>query len=310
MNPFLTFFLTLFAIIGMLVILSILFDPRAATEEPSIPKTYVKDYLRVTVILSVIFGGVFLFQVLFSESPLIEFLLMGFFLLFFRLGFPKIISKVAKIPTSPRSAYLSAKQNAASYTSLSKPSHSISTEDWLIDFVKFFRKLDFFEGYQALSDEELADFLHQRYLSEIDDRIDISNNITELLLLQFDTNRVWWNDTEADVCEQNAVYKRTLIELAQISRGVFNPKNIFETWESETGPIIISYTQDQKLCSLHPTYLDDYIDLGILNEINEQLDNTKHKFATFQPFDQTAFVLAISQKEEQLLRKYRHWQFW
>jgi hypothetical protein len=60
---------------------------------------------------------------------------------------------------------------------------------------------------------------------------------------------------------------------------------------------------------LHPQFLDDYIDLGIWSEINQIIGTTGMRFELYEPFDQTAFVVALSADEKRRLQKERGWNF-
>lgn len=180
--------------------------------------------------------------------------------------------------------------------------------DWLAKSIKYFRALGFFAGYPALSDNELAPQLEQA-AKQRHGVIDPHNELADLILLSLDDQRVWWDDTEADVCAENLVYEQTLRQWAAISRGAFAPENIREAWAGEQGPVEIAFQLQGRSQILRPTYQDDYIDLNILSPINEMIARSKIQFAVHAIFDQTAFVVALTQDEKKKLTRDRGWRF-
>ncbi len=184
-----------------------------------------------------------------------------------------------------------------------------SPYEWLLQFVTFFRKLGFFPEYAALSDDELARKLESLHENEWGERIDPQNPFIDLLLLRWDKTRVWWEDTEADVCRENKVYTQTLQEWASISNGTFIPEHIQEKWEDEHGPITVTFTYHQQEIQLSPHYLDDYIDIDILLPINHCFRHSGKEFALYEAFDQTAFIVMLTSEEKQKLHNERKWRF-
>lgn len=186
---------------------------------------------------------------------------------------------------------------------------SASSQEWLLHTIRYFRSIGFFETHSHLSDHELAAMLRQWREKQWGKDFDPSSIFSELGLLSWDKDRVWWKDTEADVCSGRTAYKRTITEWSNISRGTFLPENIQETWRSEQGPIEISCIQRGRLVTLHPEYLEDYIDLGLLVQINALISDTGMQFELYKPFDQTGFVLTLTADEKRRLQTERGWHF-
>lgn len=179
---------------------------------------------------------------------------------------------------------------------------------WLREFLRFFRPMGFYEEFADLTDEELGKKLLDSYRTEFGE-IDPDDEYADLYLLKEDTNRVWWEDTEADVCDGNEVYVETLRRWHEISRGTFNPKGIKENWKTETGPIKVSFSLvGQQLC-LNPKYRDDWLDLDLLLPINLRIRPTGKQFEVYEEFDQTAFVVVLTRDERSLLEQERNWRF-
>jgi len=184
-----------------------------------------------------------------------------------------------------------------------------SSHEWLLQFVTSFRELGFFTEYAALSDDELATTLQVLHENEWGERIHPQQPFIDLSLLRWDKQRVWWEDTEADVCRENKVYTQTLHEWASISNGTFAPEHIQEEWEDEQGPITVTFTSHQQEVHLCPNYLDDYLDINILSPINQCLRHSGKEFALYEAFDQTAFIVMLTSEEKQKLRTERKWRF-
>ena len=117
------------------------------------------------------------------------------------------------------------------------------------------------------------------------------------MVAEQDPDRVWWRDLEADVWSEGGLYASTLDEWAAISVGAFRPTGISETWASEEGPIRISFEMGGSTHILEPEYLEDWIDPRILEPINQLVAPTGRRFRMVSPFDQTAFVMALTDTE-------------
>lgn len=185
---------------------------------------------------------------------------------------------------------------------------SQTSDTWLLQSVQYFRSLGFFAEHAALSDSQLAEHLTQAAM-ERHGVIDPANQLADLMLLSLDEQRVWWDDTEADVCAENQVYVDTLTRWSKISRSAFMPENIRETWDGEHGPVHVEFEHNGKKIALHPRFQHDYIDLNILQSINKVVADTGIQFRVHAIFDQTAFIVALTQDEKRKLEKDRGWKF-
>lgn len=90
----------------------------------------------------------------------------------------------------------------------------------------------------------------------------------EIFLLSLDRERTWTGDPEADVCATNQVYRTVLAEWSRISGGRFVPAEIVEKWESEAGPVLVTFVVEGNSASVSPQVRDDWIDLDVLGELN------------------------------------------
>lgn len=156
--------------------------------------------------------------------------------------------------------------------------------------------------------ENLTQIIARNILEEWGEEFKHADPYADLLILKYGEAKIWWKDTEADVLNGNAVYVNTLKELAALTNGIFSPKNIVETWNSDTGPIKINFKQNGEHYEITPEYLEDYIDIDILKQINKLFPCSEYAFEMIAPFDQTAFVLWLDKKTKDGLIK-RGWKF-
>lgn len=151
------------------------------------------------------------------------------------------------------------------------------------ELVERFRQFGLLAGLQPHD-------LLQRFQQEWRRPFDPSNRFDRPWLVAMDARHVWMDDTEADVCAENQVYAEFLRALAAISTGSFDPQSIAEVWDSDEGPINVSFTLAGARHAVHPAYSDDWMDLDILASINTLLST--HQFACWG-MDQTAIVVCL-----------------
>lgn len=180
--------------------------------------------------------------------------------------------------------------------------------DWLIESIKYFRNLGFFSEHASLTDLQLELRL-QELAKTRHGVIDPNDELADLILLSLDDKRVWWDDTEADVCRENQVYAETLRAWSSISRGAFVPEDIRESWSGEKGPVEVTFRVRGRPVTLRPKYMNDYININILRPINSLVGGTEIQFALHAIFDQTAFVVALTKDERSNLIQHRGWRF-
>jgi hypothetical protein len=184
-----------------------------------------------------------------------------------------------------------------------------SSSDPLVESVGYFRSLGFFKSQSDLSDSELLDRIQRTHEAKWGEPIEGGEPHADLALLRADRERVWWNDLEADALEGNRVYIDTLSAWGRISRGWFRPRGIREKWGGTEGPVEIAFQQDGKPLTLRPAWIDAWIDLQLVCEINRTLTGRPGLLSVYSTFDQTAFVVALTPQERAQLERERGWQF-
>lgn len=181
--------------------------------------------------------------------------------------------------------------------------------EWVMQTAAYFRELGFFAREAGLSDEELATKIEDVYAAEWGGEFDATSPHADYFILKADADRVWWQDTEADVCGENKVYEQVLPEWGRISGGSFTPSDITEVWEDEEGPVTVEFAQDRRRHLVEPEYVEDYIDMGIITEINELIGPSERRFELADTGDQTAFLICLSSDEKTRLIRERGWKF-
>lgn len=187
----------------------------------------------------------------------------------------------------------------------------LDSEAWFYEFTEYLTRLGFFHDLRLLSREDRADEIRRRHHHE--HSYDLPkyprSSLDHLIVLAQDKARVWWNDLEADVSPSNKVYVRTLKELGQISAGYFTPLDIEETWATDAGPLTVRFSSNGNPVKLTPEYQGDYIDIGILRDLNHLLLETPIRFELYQPFDQTAYVVSLTADQKTALTHQLGWSF-
>ncbi|WP_079914592.1 stalk domain-containing protein [Paenibacillus sp. 32352] len=169
----------------------------------------------------------------------------------------------------------------------------------------FFQPMDVNEVEKNFIDNYPNDFAADKDFDPYQDHT-IYQRYADHFILQLDKNRVWMEDTEADVGKGNQVYVKALQDWARISRGAFNPSDIVETWNTEEGPIKVQLNLNGENVTLYPQYMNDFMDVGILKKINTKIAGSGYQFAVIH-VDQQAFVTVLNEKELAQITKERFW---
>jgi hypothetical protein len=168
-------------------------------------------------------------------------------------------------------------------------------EAWLVERVRAFRALGFF-SQSSTSDADLASDVvrrQEKYGRPFDAR---DPDVGPKILLH-GASRVWFQDMEADVCRENQMYVRALAHLSEISRGAFDPQDVVETWETDTGPIRVEFSYDGVRHAVEPEYEDDWLGLeDILADLNRLLAPKGVAFVSLA-FDQCAWISVVTPEE-------------
>lgn len=192
------------------------------------------------------------------------------------------------------------------------PSHlsrSIPFDEWLAGTVGFYRDHGFMPEHEGKSEAEVLAAVKAQLARNWGDQLQTADAPSlELFVVEAMRSRFWWGDTEADVAMGNRVYEQVLAEWSRISMGAFVPRDIVETWAGEEGPVTVAFIQGGRRIELHPEVNDDWMDLGIVEEINRVIADSGRRFEVYFP-DQSAVLVCVTPEERRQLERERGWKF-
>lgn len=181
----------------------------------------------------------------------------------------------------------------------------------VIERVIELRGLGLFADSASLADDALAAKV-QTGISESWGDTDTNDAalqpLLDLIVAEQDNERVWWRDLEADVGDGNDVYVATIRELAAISVGALQVDGVEERWDAPDQAPTIRLTVDGEVREISPAWIEDWIDPSILADLNESMVASGRRFELYKAFDQTAFVMALTDDERRALEA-RGWCF-
>ncbi|MBD3584096.1 hypothetical protein [Flavobacterium selenitireducens] len=142
--------------------------------------------------------------------------------------------------------------------------------------IAILRKCGFFADMITLSDQEVFDQLHSNriavYSKIFEKTYDPGMNLDEFELACLDNHKMIYIDLEADVCAENKVYKDVILMFSNISDGKFIPKNIKESWHSDSGPISVEFELDNEIINFNPKFSDDWLDQKVFEICRKQIE--------------------------------------
>lgn len=183
-----------------------------------------------------------------------------------------------------------------------------ASDESIEERVAAFRALGLFGDRADVDDAALATEVEAGMTEAWGDTIEPDDPLLDLVIAEQDPQRVWWQDLEADVTDGNDVYVTTLDDWRSISQGAFEPEGVEEAWASPVGPVAITFSLGAESHEITAGYIDDWMDPGILVPINELVAQNGRRFELYKAFDQTAFVMALTDSERQGLEA-RGWCF-
>jgi hypothetical protein len=171
--------------------------------------------------------------------------------------------------------------------------------------VRDYQRLGFFAGEDP---GRTAERISADFRAEWEQEPRTATRADELMLLAYDTDRVWFQDIERDVLEGNDEYVATLREWAHIAGRDFSPRHVRERWRTENGPVTIAFTLEGRARRIEAANQGDFLDLCVLTSgINPLIARTGRQFAIYRPdaeLGQEAFVVAITAQERRALERY------
>jgi hypothetical protein len=176
-----------------------------------------------------------------------------------------------------------------------------------VRLVRDLRKAGLFQG--GGSARAVAARVQKEHHREWGEPLELKTLYDELFFAKYDRDRVWWDDLEADALEGNELYVELFEDWSRISRGAFRPRAVEERWEDELGPFTIEFQLDGRPRRVEGVDLEGWIDpCVLLTGVNPLIRGSGRQFVMPEPFDQTAFVLALTANERAILEEYG-WSF-
>jgi hypothetical protein len=140
----------------------------------------------------------------------------------------------------------------------------------MIETLKILRRAGFYEDLTSLTESEILEFLHQRHkkflLEHLNWDHEPNKNLSDKELVIRDHLKVLYLDLEADVSNENKVYTALLHNIEEISKSQAVITEIEEGWNSETGPINVTYKLNGQTIYYNPEYNDDWVDQNFLDD--------------------------------------------
>ena len=169
------------------------------------------------------------------------------------------------------------------------------------EIVGFYQQLGFFEGRTPRQ-------IVERFDADMRRPPDTNAPWDDLWLLRYDSAHVWADDPEADVGMGSKIYVRLLEEWSNISQGAFSPTNVTELWNGVEGPISVHFHLKGVPATIHPSFLNDWIDLDILQRLNEMIVLSGRSFE-YICTENIAVVLFLTPEQKNAMRDQRNLPF-
>jgi hypothetical protein len=188
-----------------------------------------------------------------------------------------------------------------------------TSETWLIETIRYFRRLGFFATFASMPDHEVLTQVQRfhgvQFFYEVLTTAK-SRAATDMIVLQADQSRTWAYDLECVYCGADA-YATSLRDWTAISRGSFTPTQITETWLSEAGPVHVTFTfRGMPYTYLHADGFNDFINLDILKLINGLIQDTPYRFEAGDDYPgDCRFIVVLTGAEKARLQHERGWEF-
>lgn len=185
-------------------------------------------------------------------------------------------------------------------------------DTWLREAIEFYKPLGFFTLHRGET-PAVAQALQKTLTEASTDPITHDDLLTpefDLYFLSFDPLRSLYSAMEFGdyLAPGNDAYVSSLEALAKISRGVFRPRKISESWDTPDGPIRIKFELSGQPKELKVETWGGMFDFRILLQLNHILAKTEYRFE-MAPMDDILFVTVLTSEEKSKLERERDLAF-
>ncbi|MGL5832023.1 MAG: pentapeptide repeat-containing protein [Waterburya sp.] len=182
---------------------------------------------------------------------------------------------------------------------------SVIVQNWVRQTVQYYRKIDFFEQYSALSDEELANTLKRLCLKEAYITGGNFEGRGDWEVIRFDRKRILEVSLDGLYGDDPGEYSfeygiKTLQAWSKISRGTFQPTNFRDVDEH-----IVELTLNDMQHTVDP-FEDPH---GLAPQINSLIAVKGYQFEAWDVYPD-CLVTVLTAEEKQQLQSERGWSFY
>jgi hypothetical protein len=138
------------------------------------------------------------------------------------------------------------------------------------------------------------------------------DDLADLWIAHEDEARVWYADLEASAGPESDQYVHTLTEWGRISQGIFQPKEIHESWvDIGDGQyqLTISFQWNGVPQAIKFDTPDEWINLEALSAVNKLIESSGIQLYSYASFDQGAYLISLAAEEKSALEQARDWKF-
>jgi hypothetical protein len=194
----------------------------------------------------------------------------------------------------------------------------IIPKEEVVNNIGLLKSAGFFKEWESLSANETYDSLYElrkkEYKEIFESDYDPKMNLEPIEIAEYDKSKLLFLDLEADVFNGNNVYKLVINRFSELSDGKFNPTELTETWESNGGPIKVSFISDNKITEFEPEYNNDWLHESVFTICKEKLaekgvplvyclDNDGYGYG------QAIAIMRLTKSEQKILENGLNWKF-
>ena len=194
----------------------------------------------------------------------------------------------------------------------------IIPKEEVVKNIGLLKKAGFFNDCKKLSAEETYNSIYKlrkkEYKEIFESDYDPEMNLEPIMIAEYDKNKLLFLDLEADVFNGNNVYKFVINRFSELSDGKFNPIELTETWESNDGPIKVSFISDNELTEFEPEYNNDWLHESVFTICKKKLAEKEVPLVYCLGNDgfgygQAIAIMRLTKSEQKILENGLNWKF-
>ena len=184
--------------------------------------------------------------------------------------------------------------------------------------IEALKKAGFFKNYNNLSAEKTFDTIYElrkkEYSEIFESDYDPKMNLEPIEIAEYDKSKLLFLDLETDVFNGNEVYKFVINRFSELSDGKFKPTELKEVWESNSGPIKVSFVSDNQLTEFEPEYNNDWLHESVFNICRKKIADKNVRLVYCLDNDgygygQAIAIMRLTEFEQKVLETELNWKF-